>query len=319
MLSLLKKVVSFLFQKRKYIFLILSLAVCFFVLRFPLNDWLGRSLRNVQKQSPITRDIVFDNLKLKWFPPGLFFQDISFSYRNKRSYLDSALISLSLKDWMAFKKGFNFKLKQGQSVLFLNFKQKLASPKEESLEDQVQELYFIKGSSRLINLKDLSFLYPNMSGDLRIQFSYKGSVEDIENMTGELNLTGKNVNFSELKLNTLLGSLNLPSIEWTKVELKLEIKEGELIFKKIDLGSSRDELKIKMRGSGAFRYFRRSFRLNSYNIELQIDLDKKREFGFLDLMFANYKKEIQSKFYRYSVRLIGQGSQVPKIEELEAF
>ena len=285
--------------------------------RFPLNEWLRKSLRDLQKKSPIAKEIIFDDLKIKWFPPGVFFKNISFVYKNKRVELDSAFISISLKHWIAFKKAFNLKFKQGESSFFVNFQRQFILD-EKSLEDKKQEIYSIKGFSSHINLEDLTFLYPNMLGVLKTQFFYKGSVQYPENIKGEINLNGKNIVLSELQLNTLLGPLSLPSIEWTQLELKIQMKEGELIFEKVNLGEAGDQLKVKMRGSGAFGYSRGSFRLNSYNIELEIDIDKTMEFGFLDLMFANYK-ESKSNFYRYSIRLTGQGSQVPKIEKLEKF
>ena len=314
----LKKTFSFLFQQKRSLFLILFLTAFFFIFRFPLNQWVEKSLKDLQKKSPITQDLAFDDLKIKWFPPELLFKDISFVYKDKISRLDSAVISISLKHWIAFKKAFNFKLRQGQSHLFVNFQQKLVLPDEEYPIEATQQLYLIKGSSSLINLKDLAFLYPNMSGKLNTRFSYKGSVQDIKKMTGELSLSGKNVSLSELQLNTVLGPLNLPPIKWTKLELNLRLKEGELVFKKTELGSSKDKLRVKMRGSGAFNYFRGRFRLSSYNIELQVDMNEKMEFGFLDLMFASHKEK-KSNFHRYSVRLIGKGSQVPKIEKLEKF
>lgn len=314
----LKKIFSLLFKNKAYLFLILSLTAFFFILRFPLNEWLEKSIKDLQKESPLTREIGFNDLKVKWLPPGLLFQDVSFIYKGKRGRLDSALASVSLKDWIAFKKGFNVQLRHGRSKLFFNFKTKPAPAEEELVAGSERKIYLLRGSSSLIGLKDLSFLYPNMSGDLKIQFFYQGSFQDVAGMTGELNLTGENVSFSELKLNTLLGHLNLPSIKWTKLETELEIKEGELIFKTVELGGEKDDLKVKMRGSGAFRSVRRAVRLSSYNIELKIDIDKKIPFGFLDLMFASYKED-KGDFYRYSVRMIGQGSQVPKMEKLESF
>lgn len=319
----LKKIFSLLFKNKAYLFLILSLTAFFFILRFPLNEWLEKSIKDLQKESPLTREISFNDLKAKWLPPGLLFQDVSFVYKGKTSRLDSALVSISLKDWIAFKKGFNVQLRHGRSKLFFNFKTKPVPAEEELAAEPGREIYLLRGSSSLIDLKDLSFLYPNMSGDLKIQFFYQGSFQDVVGqdvvgMTGELNLTGENISFSELKLNTLLGPLNLPSIKWTNSETELEVKEGELIFKTVELGGEKDDLKVKMGGSGAFSSVRRAVRLSSYNIELQIDIDKKIPFGFLDLMFASYKED-KGDFYRYSVRMIGQGSQVPKMEKLESF
>ena len=177
-------------------------------------------------------------------------------------------------------------------------------------------MLFVKGHSKSMALEDLSFLSSSLKGNLKTKFFYQGFLRDTQSMKGHMTLTGEDISLSELKLNTLLGPLSLPSLNWETVDLKLELKEGEVLFEKVELGSSKDALKIKMRGSMALS--KRFFRLQSYNIELQIDLDKNTEFAFLDLMFAGHK-EVQPQFYRYSIRLVGQGSQIPKIEKLESF
>ena len=318
MITLLKQILSFLFKNKKTLFLVFSLTAFFFFLRFPLNEWLEKTFRDLKTDSSLAQDVSFGHLKVKWLPPGLFFKDISFIYKGKLSHLDSASISPSLKHWIALKKAFNVKLQKGESQVFINFHQKLIEPDEDSQRVDTLEIFSIKAFSRLIDLKDLSFLYPNMSGKLQMNFSYKGAFQELEEITGQLNLAGKSINLSELKLSTALGPLNLPSIQWTEVDMNLEIKDGELVFNKVELGSLKDKIKVKMRGSSSFKLKRSKMIFNSYNIELQIDLDENTAFGFLDLMFANYKEK-KSNFYRYSIRLIGKGSQIPKIEKLENF
>ena len=291
------------------------LVFIFFVIRFPWSEYLEKSLRGFQKQSSVAREIVFDDLKIKILPPGILFKNLSFVYKNKRNYLDSLFVSIAWKDWLAFKRTLKFKLNHGRSRAFLTFRKKKILSDEGFPDGGSREMYFIRAFSNHINLKDLESLYPNMSGQLRYQFFYKGFVQEAESILAELNLNGGDVQLSTIQLNTFLGPLNLPPINWTKVNVEAQVKEGELIFEKVELGSSEDNLKIKMRGSGAVSYLRRFF-LSSYNIELEIDMDKDIEFSFLDLMFSGYKED-KGNFYRYSVRLIGQGSQVPKIEKLE--
>ena len=298
-------------------FFVACLIFIFFVIRFPWSEYLEKSLRDFQKQSSATREIVFDDLKIKTLPPGLLFKNLSFVYKNKRNYLDSLFVSIAWKDWLAFKRTFKFKLNHGHSKAILTFRKKKILSDEDFPDSDNREMYFIRVFSNHINLKDLESLYPNMLGQVRSQFFYKGFVQETESILAELSLNGENIQLSTIRLNTFLGPLNLPPINWTQVNVEAQVKEGELIFEKVELGSAKDNLKIKMRGSGAVSYFRRFF-LSSYNIELEIDMDKDMEFSFLDLMFSGYKKD-KGSFYRYSVRLIGQGSQIPKIEKLESF
>ncbi|MBC6415864.1 MAG: hypothetical protein GDA46_05680 [Bdellovibrionales bacterium] len=310
MKTLLKKIFFVLKKYKKNLVLILCLTIVFFIFRFPLSEFLEKNIKSFQKQNFLSFD--FDDLKFNLFPPRLFLKNISFVYQEKRNQLDSLFISLSWKDLLAFKRTVKVNLVHEDSRLSLLFRRK------KIVEDENKEkIFFINSSSNSIDLKDLDFLYPNMSGKVKGDFSWKGSLQDTESIVSELYLTGQTIKILKLQLDTFLGPLNLPPINWTKIELNFQIKEGELIFKKVELGTSEDALNIKMKGSSSFSYYRR-LKIDSYNIALQIDLDKNLNFNFLNIMFSAYKED-KGSFDRYKVRLIGQGSQVPKMEKIESF
>ena len=79
-----------------------------------------------------------------------------------------------------------------------------------------------------------------------------------------------------------------------------------------------DPLRIKMKASGSLFASYGTVRLNSYDIQLQIDTRKDFQMSLLDLMFAAHKED-KGGFFRYMVRLTGQGKQVPHIEKLAEF
>ena len=321
MFRLLKGFFSILNRNKKKLFLVFSLSCFIFVLRFPWNDLLEKTFRDFQKQSARSLQVDFEELKLKLFPPGVEFKELEFLYRDQPISLSSAVISIDVAKWLAFKQGWKFKLFKEDSYLSFNFYKSEKKQKEEEEDSVPIENYFIKGSAPFCSLKALNSFIPNtqFSGDMKARFSYSGSPKELEAIKAFLRIEGENISLSQLELQTPLGPLNLPPIEWKSAQVDFEVKESEVIFKKLQLGEPTDDLYIKMKGSGALAFsYRGQPRLNSYNLELQIDLDKDFPLRILDLMFSAYKED-KGEFYRYSVQLIGQGNQVPNMEKLESF
>ncbi|MCY4321257.1 MAG: hypothetical protein OXC37_02475 [Bdellovibrionaceae bacterium] len=321
MFKLLKKFFSILAKNKKTVFLIWFLVLVIFVIRFPWNDLLEKSFRDFQKKSPTALKMKFDKLKMKLFPPGMEFQNLSFVYQNNPISLNSLIVSMDLAKWLAFKKAWKFKIFKGDSYLRLNFYKSTEESFEDSADDTPIEAYFIKGFAPFFDLRDLkSFTSKTeLSGNIKLQFFYNGSPQDVENIKASLQASGKDIYLSKLELQTPLGPLNLPTIEWSSISIDIEVKESELLFKTLRLGESKDDFNMQIRGSGGLAFSSR-FQpiLNSYNLELQIDLSKQLPIKILDLMFSSYKED-KGSFYRYSVRLMGQGSQVPRMEKLESF
>ena len=319
MLKLLKKFFSILNKNKKTLFFVFWLIVLVFAVRFPWNDLLEKTFRDIQEKSPQALQMDFDNLKLKLFPPGVEFNNVSFFYKGRPVSLDSLEASIDLAKWLALKKGWKFKLVKGDSRLLVAFHKTEKKNKEEPEDSPPIEVYFIKGSADLLNLKSLNDLARNtqFSGQIKTQFFYEGSPKLAEDIKANLKAEGLNIYLSKLELQTPLGPLNLPPIEWSSVKLDLEVKDSELLFKDLRLGQAKDAFNMQMKGSGALAFsYRGQPRLSSYNLELKIDLDKAFPLRILDLMFSSYRED-KGDFYRYSLRLIGQGSQVPNMEKLE--
>ena len=65
-----------------------------------------------------------------------------------------------------------------------------------------------------------------------------------------------------------------------------------------------------MRGTTSLSLSYGKLRLNSYNIQLQMDVNKDFKMSLLNLMFVGYKED-KGDFDRYQLRLLGRGNQLP--------
>ena len=315
MFSILKKILSALWRYKKYFVSLMLVAVLFWSLRFPWNQFLTVMLR--EQISSVRQDIDFADLRLKIFPPGLQLDKVSFVQNRKKIEMDSLAVYLDLSQWLALKKAFEIEVQKDQSRVLVNFYKKSIPESEDS---EAKDLYFVKAHSDRFQLESLSSVLKNnpLKGDLSFRSSFQGDPSDTNNIKASLKLESGGIELSPYQWDSTLGPVRLPSMEWKKLELDAEIKEGELILNKIELGTPGDKMQIKARGTGAFKWAYGRFRLSSYNIELQIDLKKDFSFSFLDLMFIAHKQE-KADFYRYQLRLIGEGNQVPTMEKLESF
>ncbi len=319
MITLLKNIISFIKKQRKLLFLVVVLTFLMFFLRFPWTYLLEKTVRDFQKKSPPSLQTDFDNLHFSFFPPGIEFKNLFVDYKRKTTLLDSFKISIVLSKWLAFKKAFKVKAVQDNSSLFVEFWKKEKIMKDDP-EEQPVIIYFIKGYSPLLDLKALNSMFPNMkmSGVMKTRFDYTGSPRISEENKAFLNLTGEAIRLSQMEIQTPLGPLDFPSIQWKEGEIVLHLKKEELVFKTFRLGSPSDDLFVQMKGSASVFFSYGRIRLNSYDVQLQVDLNKGFQMSLLDIMFAGYKED-KGTFYRYKARLTGKGNQVPNMDKLSEF
>ena len=316
MFRLLKKLLSFIWKQRKLFILFFALTFLFFFLRFPWSHLLEKTVKDFQKEFPSSFQTDFDRIQLKFFPPGVEFDNLFFNYKGRGLFLKSFRISTALSQWLAFKRAWRIEVVQENLSLSVVFWKKEKTLGEEPSESPIV-IYFIKGYSPFLDLKVLNDLFPNMkmSGRIQTRFDYEGHLERIQEATAFFNLEGENIHLSKTEISTPLGPLGFPPIRWGKVEVVSHLKEGEVVFKIFRLGSPSDDFIIQMKGSGSVFFSYGTIRLNSYNIQLQIDVNKDFKMNILDLIFAGYKED-KGGFYRYSLRMTGQGNQVPHMEKL---
>ena len=319
MFQLLKKLFTFIWMKKRLWILILFLTVLFFSIRFPWNSLIEKAVKNIQKQSPSHLQTDFDKLQLQFFPPGLEFKNMSFNYKRKALMLDRFRVSIVLSKWLAFKKAWGFKAFHRDSSLSVVFWKQEKTLKDEGLETPVP-VYFVKGYSPSLELEVFNDLFSNMkmSGKVQTRLDYEGSPERLEESVAFFSLKGDDIRLSKAELTTRAGPLPFPPMQWSDIELIFHLKEGEVTFKTFRLGSPSDNLTVKMKGSAAVGFSYGRVQLNSYNIQLQIDVDKEFKMNILELMFKGYRED-KGGFYRYRLQMTGQGSQAPHMEKLSEF
>ncbi len=318
MFYVLKKLIAFVWRQKAKLILVFVFAVLFFFIRFPWNDLLEKKAKDFQKKIPSTLQTDFENIHLKLIPPGLEFEDLFIHYKGKSLTFPSIGIFPAFKEWLTLKPAWRVKAHHKNSSLsFVVWKKK--KPLKEGPPDSSIDIYFIKGNAPFWELEVLNNLFKvKMSGLARAFFDYKGSLKKFEEVIAFLNLKGTNVQLSGTEFKTALGPLNFPPMKWKEIEIASHLKEGELVFKTFRLGAVGDDFIVRLKGSGALLFSYGKVRLNSYDIQLQMDVDKALSIGILDLMFANFKED-KGSFYRYSLRLRGQGHRVPNMEKLPEF
>lgn len=314
----LKKTFYFIKKHIKILLLILFLTVLFFSIRFPWNRFLEKQVRDFQKKSPYFLQTDFSKMDLNILPPGVEFKNLSVNYKRKNIFLDSLTFSIIPSRWLAFKKAWRIRAVKDNSLFVVDFWKKEKKPTDETRKEPTV-IYFIKGHSPFFQLQALnSFLNTKISGLVKARFDYEGPFNQVQEAKAFLRLTGNNIHFSQTEIPTMLGPLNFPSIKWTNGEVAFRLKEEEIVFKTFRLGAPTDDFIVQMKGSASIFSSYGRVLFNSYNIQLQIDVNKKLQIRLLDLMFKNFKED-KTTFYRYRLRLTGRGNQVPKMEKLSEF
>lgn len=315
MFHFIKKQISKLWKNRKIFFLISFLSFLLFMARFPWNDLLEKSIKKAQKEMPSDVYIDFDKVQARFFPPGVKFKKLFLKYNERALSLNSLNISLDWLKWLSFKKAWKVKAYQGDSSLLLSFWTKKEIFEDFSSETPIS-FYFIQGSSPSLDLSLLNSVLSGtqLTGKVQARWSYQGPLELIERAKAHFYLKGQAIYLSRAELKTSLGPLNFPPIDWNSVEMDFRLKEGEIVFKTFRLGEARDRFIVQMKGTGAVSFAYGQPRLDSYDIELQMDLRKGFEIPLLDLMFSGFKED-RGSFYRYGLQMSGRGSQVPQMEK----
>ena len=148
MFQLLKVIPTFIWQKRKFLIYLLLLSSLIFVLRFPWNRLMEKTIRSLQKKSPPHLQTDFESLAFVLWPPGLDFKGFSLNYRKKTIQVESLKISPILSHWIAFKPAWGFRALKGKSSLALRF-WKEQRESTENPEEPPTDVFFIKAYSLL--------------------------------------------------------------------------------------------------------------------------------------------------------------------------
>ena len=168
------------------------------------------------------------------------------------------------------------------------------------------------------------------SGRIHFRFYIKMPRESfkLSQAAGEADIRGAGIKIKDSLINTALGPVNLPALQWGEMRLKATLKKKELTVESFRLGKEGEPLVARLRGAADLKPGRgsaqRGLRFSRYDFQLQIDaaqsLAAEGLMRTLDLFLSNTKTALpQAKAVRYSARIRGSGRRVPSIEKLSEF
>ena len=79
---------------------------------------------------------------------------------------------------------------------------------------------------------------------------------------------------------TNLGNITLPDLKWSEVNLKMQLKNQELVIEKFQMGTAKDFFFLQLRGNIKLKFIRNRFRVSYYDLQTQIEVDKKTAIQF---------------------------------------
>ena len=208
--------------------------------------------------------------------------------------------------------GGNFNLKLSPSSVAI----KNADPKAE-VTLQKSDVEFSLDKISLKEIKKTFALNFPISGTLDATAVLNIDPAFIDQPEGELSVTLKKFELQTTTVNLPnLGSLNLPEIKFSTVELKGKLQSGRFVIETAKLGSSTDDFFGTLKGEVAVTIQNMNGQMhplvNSYN--LNIDLQAKPGFKDRASFFLNfidqYKKE-EAGTTRYKFKLVSTGPGLP--------
>ena len=318
MFRLAAKALSFLWKRKRRALTVALLALLFFALRLPWTEVAEKIVRKAQSRTPRGISFDFENVRLKALPPGLVLEGFSLRSRSLKRplLLDSLSASAHWGKWLALKKAWAVRGQKKESSFSFSF---WRAQKKSEGGDKIPYM-FLEGAAPRINMSFFQPLWPKARASGRISFrlQYEGAEKDIKSGEGALEVKGSQIKWSQAKIETRMGDLELPPLAWSEGRAAFRLKEGDIIVEALNLGSPSDSLHIQMRGNGEIRSSYKKFRLGAYDFQIQIEADNDFPLSFLDLMLSGAKEELEGRV-RYRARITGSGSGPPDIEKLSKF
>lgn len=315
MYKLLKNIISFFWYRKSLISFFMFCFSVFFIFMFPWSEIVEKIVRKSQKKMDVQID--FSDLDLNLFPPGITFKDISLDQKILPTdfSFDKLAISLAIEKWLALKPAFRVEIVKDQSFISATI-----SKKKKSLEGQSIDYWSISSHSPKLDLSLLKYFVSDLKleGQVSFEFQFQGSLDDFGASTGSLILQGSQIKNSRSQMNTSIGTIELPLIQWSSLNAKARLKESNVSIENITLGGATDDLYIQLRGDSSLRYAYRKIKLNSYDLQTQIEISKNFSLSLLDLFLSKTKTEGLNT-NTYKARITGQGPGVPKVEKLDKF
>ena len=310
-----RSVRTFLKTRKKWILTFLLFTLAFLILRLPWTEIADKAVRKVTAPLPV--NIHFRKTAIHILPPALSLHQVSISNRTLAAPLELDQIRLApawLK-WLAFSKGLKIHfLKDGTRFSLVTSFKKITENKLKKNKLQIE------GNSSQLHLSFLQSLLPSVSvsGHLSLQFEIEGPMENLLNGKGFIQIQGRNIKLKQILLETDLGPLHLPDIQWKEAQIIARLSEEQVVLEKFLLGKDTDPFFLQMRGDMELRFNRSHVRLGKYDLQLSAQIDRDFKLSIIDLLLLNTKTPTQ-KGWQYLARIIGNGTRVPDIEKISEF
>ena len=305
----------FLKREKKWIWTFLLFLFVFFALRLPYTEIVDKAARKAL--DPLPANIQFKKTALHILPPALSFRQVSVSHRSLAAPFETDQIRVSpawLK-WMTFSKGLKVHfLKEGTRFSLVLSLKKIT--KKKIKKSQIQ----IKGESFRLHPTFLQSLLPSMQmkGNIQIEFEIEGFADRPLNGKGFAQIRGRDIKLNQILLNTGLGPLHLPDIQWKEARVILRLSKERVTLEKFLLGRDTDPFSLQMKGSLELGWSRGRLRPGKYDLRLSAQTDRNFKLSLMDLLLINTKTPTDGG-WRYLARITGSGTKPPDIEQISEF
>lgn len=312
---MLRSVRVFLKIRKKWIFIFLLFTLIFIIIRLPWTEIADKAVRKVTAPLPV--NIHFNKTAIHILPPSLSLHQVSISNRTLTVplELDQMRLAPAWLKWLAFSKGLKVHfLKEGTRFSLITSFKKVTENKIKKNKLQIE------GNSPQLHLSFLQSLLPSVSisGHMSLQFEIEGPTDNLLSGNGFIQIQGRDIKLKQILLETDLGPLHLPDIQWKEVQVIARLSEEQVVLEKLLLGRDTDPFFLQMRGDMELRFNRSRVRLGKYDLQLSAQTDRDFKLSLIDLLLLNTKTPTQ-KGWQYLARIIGNGTRVPDIEKISEF
>ena len=258
-------------KKKCFIFILLFLA--FSLIRFPYNEVVSLVLNRMGEKYSV-------HLKYR----GFYINPLNFSLIFKEPEINTPFnTSVFTAKRMSMRLSYSslLRLKPGV-VLVLEWPDSywnVMLSKKKVEKDKMGWQLQMKGSNfNPLVLQGFSPLFSKMTG--KINFDIKALIDPDFEIQPEGSWTVKGVGFRSEPLSYTfpghIGSISLPTIEWSGLSSEGQIKEGQLTISDLSFGKKKDPLSLRARGLISIDFTKRRLirkvrpRLKSYNLGLEV-------------------------------------------------
>ena len=305
-----KKIFNWIKKIFKKLRLFIFFLIVLLIVRLPYSD-----ITQIVTEKYLPKNLKFESSSLNPLKLGLVLKNVSWSLKSKKNLkLEKLSVSPNILDLVFFKLGLSANL-----FFDKNSKVQIEFSKNRNPTPDIH----LKIKTRFFNLNFLNPLIKAtqlegaLSGKVKSQFKEDFSENPILNA----DLLFKQVKLFSGRVLSPIGQIAFPSFFWSKASLKLQSnKEGSLKVLKLQLGGEKDLLKLKLKGDIKWHFSPSSKNLESYNLDLNIQLDKslKGELPILELFLDSVATQ-RAQFIEYSANLKARGFETPNLVKIPAF